>query len=185
MFEFIFLSRTLFWRYFNQLYISGMKQIKKLQCHFPQSGRVEWIGIRPDKGQPIQEVSKIEALTGRGLQGDKAGRRAGGKRQVTLIQCEYIPLLQTLLPDANISLASLRRNIGITGINLNALKDRSIRIGEAVLEVTGFCHPCSKLEQQLGYGVFNALRGHGGLTAKVTAGGHIAVGDLVQVIYPV
>ena len=130
----------------------------------------------------MRVVSAIDALIDRGLDGDKAGQRLGGKRQVTLFQAEYIPVLQTLLPNLNISIADLRRNIGVSGINLNALKDQCIQVGDALLQVTGFCHPCGKIERQLGYGVFNALRGHGGLTAKVRAGGRIAIGDTVRVV---
>ncbi len=86
------------------------------------------------------------------------------------------------MPKTDINLADLRRNIAISGINLNALKGCTIQIGEAMLGITGFCHPCSKLEAQLGEGVFNALRGHGGLTAKVTNGGLIQIGDEIQVL---
>ena len=39
---------------------------------------------------------------------------------------------------------TLRRNIVVSGINLLALKDKRIRIGEVEMEVTGLCHPCSR-----------------------------------------
>lgn len=159
-----------------------MQKIAELKQHFPYCGKVEWIGIRLHRGSDISEKSCIEALTDRGLEGDKAGTRPGGKRQVTLIQAEYIDVVRSLLPELAISLADLRRNIAISGINLNALKESTIQIGQATLEITGFCHPCSKLESQLGKGVFNALRGHGGLIAKVIEGGSISLGDEVQVL---
>jgi len=159
-----------------------MQKIAELKQQFPYSGKVEWIGVRPHKGFPIDQKSYVNALTDHGLEGDKAGQRPGGKRQVTLIQAEYIDVIRSLMPETDINLADLRRNIAISGINLNALKDCTIRIGEARLEITGFCHPCSKLEAQLGAGVFNALRGHGGLTAKVTDDGLIQIGDEIQVL---
>jgi hypothetical protein len=37
------------------------------------------------------------------------------------------------------------------GINLLALKDKRIRIGDVEMEVTGLCHPCSRMEELLGY----------------------------------
>ena len=159
-----------------------MQRIAELKQHFPTPGRVEWIGIRPGTGSEMIEKTCVNAVTGHGLDGDKAGQKEGGKRQVTLIQAEYIEVLRSLLQEKNIQFADLRRNIAISGINLNALKDRTIQLGQTTLEITGFCHPCSKLEAQLGYGVFNALRGHGGLTAKVIQGGDIKLGDNLHVL---
>ena len=159
-----------------------MQKVAELKRHFPNTGIVEWIGVRSQRGSDIEEKSYIEAIVDRGLVGDKAGARPGGKRQVTLFQAEYLQVIRCLLPEIILSYASLRRNIVVSGINLNALKDCQIKIGEATLEISGFCHPCSKLESQLGHGVFNALRGHGGLTAKVTESGRIAINDGVQVL---
>ena len=159
-----------------------MQKVVELKRHFPSAGRVEWIGVRSYKGSEIEEKSYIEAVYERGLVGDKAGQRPGSKRQVTLFQAEYLKVIDSLLPDKNLTYANLRRNIVISGINLNALKDCQLKVGEATLEISGFCHPCSKLESQLGYGVFNALRGHGGLTAKVAESGLITVNDSVHVL---
>ncbi|MFK8028353.1 MAG: MOSC domain-containing protein [Gammaproteobacteria bacterium] len=159
-----------------------MQKLAELKKHFPYPGKVEWIGIRPNKGSAIEQKSYIEAMTDHGLDGDKAGQRPGGKRQVTLFQAEYIDVIRSLMPNKELKFVDLRRNIAVSGINLNALKDCSISLGEATLEITGFCHPCSKLEAQLGEGVFNALRGHGGLTAKVIKGGVIHVGDDLHVL---
>ncbi len=69
----------------------------------------------------------------------------------------------------------------VSGINLLALKDKCFQIGDAVLEYTGPCHPCSNMERQLGAGGFNAMRGHGGITATVRAPGNVRIED--QVFY--
>jgi len=159
-----------------------MQKVAELKQRFPHAGKVEWIGLRTHRGAEIEEKSSIQAITDHGLDGDKAGKRPGGKRQVTLIQAEYIEVIRSLMPQANINLADLRRNIAVSGLNLNALKDCTIRIGLSTFEITGFCHPCSRLESQLGEGVFNALRGHGGLTAKVIDGGLIQLGDEIKVL---
>ena len=156
--------------------------IEQLKSHFPQPGRVEWIGVREARGAPVMVLNEAQANVGTGLRGDKAGVRPGGKRQVTFIQAEYLPLVQTLLAKPALSFADLRRNIAISGVNLNALKDQIIQVGAARFEITGFCHPCKRLEENLGHGTFNALRGHGGITAKVIQDGNISIGDSLQVI---
>jgi MOSC domain-containing protein YiiM len=71
----------------------------------------------------------------------------------------------------------LRRNLLISGINLLALKDRPFRIGAVLLEGTGLCHPCSRMEAVLGPGGYNAMRGHGGITARVLESGELHVDD--------
>ena len=83
-----------------------------------------------------------------------------------------------MTPDA------VRRNLMTEGINLLALKGRRFKVGDAVLETTGECHPCSRMEETLGVGGYNALRGHGGITARVLQSGLVRLGDLVERLGP-
>ncbi len=156
--------------------------INELKACFPNKGRVEWIGVRRARDLPVEHLSNAYLKQGYGIEGDRASRKYGGKRQVTLFQAEYLSVLATLHPSYSIHYADLRRNIAVSGLNLNILVQQSISIGEAVLEITGLCHPCSKMESQLGAGAYNALRGHGGLTAKVVSSGVIKLADQVEVI---
>ena len=144
----------------------------------PQTGEVLWIGLRPGHRQPVEAVEGAEAVPGNGLVGDRfRGRGEESQRQVTLIQAEHLAAVGSFLGGAAIAPALLRRNIVVGGLNLLALKDKRFRIGEAVLEYTGQCHPCSRMEEVLGPGGYNAMRGHGGITARVVEGGLIRVGD--------
>ena len=78
--------------------------------------------------------------------------------------------------------ALLRRNIVVSGINLTSLRKQQFQIGEAILEGTGDCAPCSRMEENLGPGGYNAMRGHGGLTARVIQGGAVKKGDRVSLV---
>lgn len=155
--------------------------LKVLMARFPRVGRLEWIGVRPRYRAPVETVEDVKAIQDHGLIGDHSGLSAGGKRQITLIQQERLAVIAGLCRRQSIDPALLRRNLAVSGINLLALRDREFRVGEVVLLGTGPCAPCSRMEQVLGRGGFNAMRGHGGITAKVIRGGTIRAGDAVSI----
>lgn len=155
--------------------------IKELFQAFPRAGRVEWLGLRPERRGPICVVNSVEASETTGLAGDHyAG--LNGKRHVTLIQAEHLPAIAAYLGRDTVYPAELRRNIVISGFNLLTLKEQTFQLGEVVLEYTGECHPCTRMEVALGPGGYNAVRGHGGITARVVRGGLIQIGDVLRVI---
>jgi len=166
--------------------------LHQLSRNFTRPGRLAQIFLRPAHRAAVREVQSAIALPERGLQGDRSGDRplmqaGGGKRQVTLIQAEHLPVIAALAGLAGVDAAGLRRNLVIEGLNLLAtrslFKDQPLvlRIGpEVVLEVTGPCEPCSRMEELLGAGGYNAMRGHGGITARVIAGGRLGVGDPIR-----
>lgn len=156
--------------------------LKALFDSLPQVGRLDWIGLRPARRAPVEAVSTVECVSGRGLSGDRAGIRPGGKRQVTLIQAEHLPVIASLAGRSEVRPEWLRRNLLVSGINLLALKGRCFRIGDVLFEGTGDCDPCRHMEEVLGAGGFNAMRGHGGLTAKVLTSGTIALGAPVMLV---
>jgi MOSC domain-containing protein YiiM len=147
-------------------------------------GRVVWIGVRPARRAPIVAVESVIAEAGKGLVGDRHKTSTNGPRQVTLIQAEHLAAIASYLRCDSIDPGMLRRNIVVQGINLLAMKDNRFRIGGTLLEYTGECHPCSRMEENLGVGGYNAMRGHGGITARVLAGGNITVGDSIYVVNP-
>ena len=148
-------------------------------ARFSTAGRVEWIGVRSGRGKPVEVLQEARAIPDHGLADDHAAKRAGGRRQVTLIQSEHFPVIESLAkrtpkPDL------LRRNLVVSGINLRALVGQRFRVGAALFEGTGDCPPCRAMEAALGSGGCNAMTGMGGVTARVLEGGLIRVGDQVE-----
>lgn len=179
----------------------------ELLATLPRSGRLDWIGLRTARRAPVVGVSEVEVMVGLGLVGDHGrlmpprlralsagpteadklqarapanGTGGQGKRQVTLIQAEHLPVIAALAGVESVMPEQLRRNLVVSGINLLAFRDARFRVGEVLLEGTGGCHPCSRMEENLGEGGYNAVRGHGGITARVLEGGRIRLGDEVR-----
>jgi MOSC domain-containing protein YiiM len=153
---------------------------------FPRAGRVQWIGLRPARDVDMHEVDAAEAVAGAGLRGDRymlARAGAGsGKRGITLIQAEHLPVVAVLAGVEVVAPARLRRNLVVAGIPLLALKGLRFRVGEVLLEGTETCDPCSRMEAALGPGGYNAMRGMGGLCARVVEGGSLRLGDAVEML---
>jgi len=147
-----------------------------LMASLPRHGRVEWIGLRPRRDVEMVAVDAVAAVTGRGLIGDRYASESG-KRGITLIQAEHLPVIAALAGRDQVAAGLLRRNIVVSGLPLMALKGRRFRIGEVLLEGTDACDPCSRMEDALGPGGFNAMRGHGGLCARILEGGRFQLGD--------
>jgi len=147
----------------------------------PQVGKLQWIGIRPERKALMIKPRSIEAIAGKGLMGDRYSSK-NGKRQVTLIQGEHLVAIASMLGRDEVAPELLRRNLVVTGINLLALKGKQFRVGTALLEYTGLCHPCSAMEATFGAGGYNTVRGHGGITARIIEGGIMTLGDAIEVV---
>ncbi|WP_073333060.1 MOSC domain-containing protein [Wenxinia saemankumensis] len=140
-----------------------------------RGGRIAWIGLRPERRGEVTSVDRAR-IGPEGLEGDH-GRP--GKRAVTLIQAEHLPVIAALA-GREATYPLLRRNIAVSGLNLLALRKATIRVGSALLRIEGPCAPCSRMEEALGPGGFNAVRGHGGWCASVVEPAAVAVGDEVR-----
>lgn len=157
-----------------------MQTIAELLAIHPQTGRVEWIGASPARRAPLVCLQQAAVQASYGLTEDHHARSGRSKRQVTFIQWEHLAVVASILGRQDVPPELIRRNVAISGINIAALKDQRFQIGDVVLEGTGYCHPCSRMEEVLGPGGYQAMRGHGGITARVLAGGELAIGAAVR-----
>lgn len=151
------------------------------------AGIIEAIFLTPEGGGEPEAADAVQALAGRGLEGDRYGAGTGTfwredepKQQVTLIEAEAI---EAAVRDYGIELEAreTRRNILTRGIALNHLVGRTFRVGEAVCTGVELSEPCGYLESKTRAGVRKSLVHRGGIRATIDAGGRIAVGDTVRI----
>ena len=158
-----------------------MSTMQTMLNTIPQVGQVRWLGLRPAAKSPMEIVETMEIDIANSVVGDHFSGKAGSKRQVTLIQAEHLDAVSAIL-EKEVLPEQLRRNIVVSGINLLSLKEQNFQIGGVVLRGTGNCQPCSRMEKNLGPGGYNAMRGHGGITASVIESGEISLGDSINLI---
>ena len=112
-------------------------------------GKVVKIGIANIKGNQIQNVNKVEALKGKGLQNDrKFSENNHEKRQITLIEIENINYFNNI-SKTNISPLDFRRNIITENIRLNDLVGKEFFVGNVKLKAHDLCRPCKYLQESL------------------------------------
>ena len=140
-----------------------------------QVGTVEKIQIRPGKGQPTALVARWDPTT------EADHNKPGGDRAVTLIQSEHLAVIAQLL-GRPAPFQAMRRNVLIKGFNLETARGQRLLIGDAVVELTERCHPCARMDENLGAGGFAAMFGHGGWCARLHHAATIRVGDTVRLV---
>jgi MOSC domain-containing protein YiiM len=151
--------------------------MREALSRFPRPGRLEWIGLSSAHRAPLHVVAEVEAVAGRGLVGDrhaKTGRASN--REVTLVSREALDAVGRWLA-RDVNPEDVRRNLLVSGVNVTALKGCRFRVGDVLLLGTAPCDPCTRMEEALGEGGLAAMRGMGGLCAKVIEGGTLRVGD--------
>jgi len=151
-----------------------VETITALTARNATPGILQWIGVRPARRTNVKRIDRAQ-VTSNGIEGDHY--TTGGKRAVTLIQYEHLAVIASLLGRDSVSPVDLRRNLVVASINLLGLRNRQFAIGTVVLEGTGLCAPCSRMEEVFGPGGYTAVRGHGGITATIIKPGNIQIGD--------
>ncbi len=137
---------------------------------------VAGLQICPGTRQPMEPVAAASAVENLGLEGDRHAK-PDSKRQVLLIEAET-------LEKFDLRVGEVKENITTRGIALTSLPvGTRLRVGEAVLELTGECHPCERMEE-LRPGLRQALGGQRGMLARVAQGGTLRVGDSIAIEAP-
>ena len=143
-------------------------------------GRLLGIATRPATKVPMTHVAKARITEAAGVEGDFRGRPS--PRQVVVVGREG---WEAACHELGVELDwTLRRgNLYVEGVALRESTGAQLRIGDALLLVTGECDPCWVMDKQH-EGLRKALgpEWRGGVACRVLRGGDVAVGDDVQLV---
>ena len=146
--------------------------------HGPAVGSVVGLLVAPDAEQPLVRVGSVNAVAGRGLEGDRyfdgRGTFSGTGRgyELTFVEAE-------VLDEVDLSWEQARRNVVTRGIALNGLVGRRFTVGTVECVGRRLAEPCSHLEKLARPGLLRPLVHRAGLRADVLRDGKISVGDSV------
>ena len=121
---------------------------------------------------PIVEVKEVACRAGRGLVGDRFfDFKSDYKGQVTFFAAEVFDEVCRKLELSDRSPGLTRRNVITRGVDLNLLMGRKFEVQGVVFEGVSECSPCHWMNRALAPGAEAALRGRGGLRAKILTDG--------------
>src|SRR5438270_12015020 len=134
----------------------------------------------------MRRVDEVEAIAGRGLEGDRYLQRTGywtgvDECQVTLIQAEALDEIE-VNTDVRVGNGEHRRNLVVRGMDLRSLAGSRFKIGEALLQYDRPRPPCQYIQSITQPGMTRALAARrGGICAAVVESGVIRVDDALEV----
>jgi hypothetical protein len=148
-----------------------------------RAGAVEAIWISPAAGEPARAQRSVNALCGRGLEGDRhvagTGTFPSGLpgSALTLVEAEVCESFEPPLgPDEH------RRNVITRGVELNGLVGHEFTVGRVRCRGMRLCEPCTVVQRYAERPVLRELVHRGGLRADILEDGVISVGDVVRAI---
>ncbi len=138
-----------------------------------QSGTIVNLHIARVKGTPSDPVSEANALSGKGLEGDRSCNE-NNMRQVLVMDKET-------LDGFGLAPGQIKENITTTGLDLSQVQPGQVFfIGDVTLEAVGECEPCGKMDA-IRQGLREELNHRRGQLAVVLNGGAIKVGDSIRI----
>ena len=144
-------------------------------------GAVQSIVIRPEKRGATKHISSAKIFVG-GIEGDHYFKPESG-RQVTLVAKDDLATVSANVGFNGDPHAACRRNICVDALPAGDLVGKRVALGdEVILEITCYCHPCNRMDENFGKGAIQAFDKKAGWGAKVIHEGDVRIGDVFKVL---
>lgn len=141
-------------------------------------------GREPDQ-HPLVEQRSIECVAGRGLRGDRFfDFRENYSGPITFFSLEVFRDLEKHFGLLDKSPGVLRRNIIVSGIDLNSLIDVEFELQGIRFRGMNDCKPCFWMNRAFAPGAEEFLKGRSGLRAQILSDGTLSLGAANLVCQP-
>jgi len=133
---------------------------------------------QPASAAPMLEVASAQCVAGKGLVGDRFfDFKENYKGQITFFAHEVYERLCAQFSAADIPPSAFRRNVITRGADLNTLIDREFEVQGIRFFGVQECAPCYWMDQAFAPGAEAALKGQGGLRARILTDGLLKSGQ--------
>ena len=139
---------------------------------------------KPAGENPIVEREAIELVAGSGIVDDRFfDFKPDYKGQITFFDYAIYERVRDEIVHGELSPSAFRRNVLISGIDLNSLIGKTFTIGDLEFSGSAECSPCYWMDQACAPGTEEFLKGRGGLRARITKGGTLTTGrfDITEI----
>lgn len=127
---------------------------------------------QPPGTEPMHEVEAVECVAGKGLRGDRFfDFKDDYKGQVTFFEHEVFERMCEQFGESGRTPDVFRRNVITRGVDLNTLIGKEFEVQGVRFFGTQESAPCHWMNQAFAEGAEEALKGHGGLRAKILTDG--------------
>lgn len=150
------------------------------------TGVVEEIFVTGQGSAAMERVDEVVTVEGCGIEGDRYCEgtgfwtQYGDVCQITLIQADDLDFIESEL-DIRVRSGEHRRNVVVRGVDLENLRGKRFRVGATVLQYDRSRPPCKHVQDLSEPGMTRALKGRGGICARVVSAGAIQTGDAIEV----
>jgi MOSC domain-containing protein YiiM len=137
---------------------------------------IEAIHIGPEESKPLASVDSVQAVAGKGLEGDRNFYAGGAKpgTALTLVEAENVE-------DVGLEPGATRRQLTVRGVRLNDLVGKHFKVGDVECYGVELCEPCEHLQSMTRPGIIKELAHRAGINADILTDGVIRVGDAISV----
>ena len=123
---------------------------------------------------PMIELDSVECEGGKGIIGDRFHNyKEDYKGQITFFSLEVYKDICTNFKLTDVSPSVFRRNVIISGVDLNSLINKKFNIQGIDFLGTQEAAPCYWMNGAVAEGAENAMKGRGGLRAKILTSGRL------------
>jgi hypothetical protein len=127
---------------------------------------------KPSGRAPVDEVDEAELVAGKGIRGDRFfGWKEDYKGQITFFSLEVHDDLCRTLGVTGVPPSVFRRNVIVSGVDLNALIGQEFELQGIRFAGVCECSPCYWMDEAFHAGAEAALKGRGGLRARILTSG--------------